>query len=106
MFLLLILHIVPVFGTLLYPLFSTMLILFFLVVEYTGYIFARRRLTFKEQRHYIFSHKIKLLGFGTGLLLILAIPFLQFLCIPLGVIGGTLLCLDKTSPMPESNISS
>jgi len=101
MVLLLLLNFIPVVGALLYPICSTGLILFFLVVEYTGYVFSRRRLTFKEQRHYIFSNKSTLLGFGTGLLLIVAIPFLQFLCIPLGVIGGTILCLDSKSLMPE-----
>ena len=38
-------------------------------------------------------------GFGASLLLVLAIPLFQFLCIPLGVVGGTRICFDAKSPM-------
>jgi CysZ protein len=36
-------------------------------------------------------------GFGTGIMGVLAIPFLQFLCIPLGVVGATQLWHDLSS---------
>ena len=99
MILLLILNLVPVVGSLLYPVFSAGLTIFFLVVEYTGYTFTRKHLSFKDQRGYIFRNKSLLFGFGTGLLLVLAIPLFQFLCIPLGVVSGTRICLDAKSPM-------
>ena len=95
MLLLLPLNLVPG-GTLPYSVLSVMLTLFFLVVEYTGYVFSRKHLTFKDQRHFIFARKFLMLGFGTGVMGVLAIPFLQFFCIPLGVVGATQLWHDQS----------
>ncbi len=58
------------------------------MVEYTGFIFARRNLKFKDQRQFMRQRKLASLGFGLGALCLLAIPFLQFFTIPLGVIGA------------------
>ena len=35
--------------------------------------------------------------FGTGIMGVLAVPFLQFLCIPLGVVGATQLWHDLSN---------
>lgn len=94
MLLLLLLNLVPVLGTFLYALLSVLLTLFFLAVEYTGFVFSRHRLDFRLQRRYIFARKALLLGFSSGVLALLAIPFLQLLCIPAAVAGATLLCND------------
>jgi CysZ protein len=93
MVLLLPLNLVPG-GTLPYSVLSILLTIFFLVVEYTGYVFSRKHLTFQDQRHFIFSRKFTMLGFGTGVMGVLAVPFLQFFCIPLGVVGATQLWHD------------
>ena len=81
-------------GSLPYSFLTALLTVFFLVVEYTGYVFYRKHQTFRDQRRFIFSHKFLLFGFGTGVMGILAIPFLQFFCIPLGVVGATRLWYD------------
>ena len=81
-------------GSLPYSVLTVMLTVFFLVVEYTGYVFYRKHLTFKDQRRFIFSQKFLMLGFGTGVMGVLAVPFLQFFCIPLGVVGATQLWHD------------
>lgn len=94
MVLLLLLNLLPGLGSALYAVLSTLWTIFFLVIEYTGYIFARKHKSFKEQHQFIMARKLLHLGFGTGLLCILAIPFLQFLCIPLGVVGATRLYCD------------
>ena len=93
MVLLLPLNLIPG-GTLPYSVLSVMLTIFFLVVEYTGYVFSRKHLTFRDQRHFIFSRKFLMMGFGSGVLSVLAVPFLQFFCIPLGVVGATQLWHD------------
>jgi CysZ protein len=90
-------------GSLPYSVLTVLLTVFFLVVEYTGYVFYRKHLTFRDQRRFIFSRKFLLFGFGTGVMAVLAVPFLQFLCIPLGVVGATQLWhdlsrLDESSP--------
>ena len=78
----------PAVGPALYSGLSILWTALFLVVEYTGYIFARHNLLFKDQRQFIRQRKLASIGFGTGSLCLLAIPFLQFFTIPLGVIGA------------------
>ncbi len=81
-------------GILPYSVLSVILTVFFLTVEYTGYVFSRKHLTFKDQRRFIFSRKLLMMGFGVGVMAILAVPFLQFFSIPLGVVGATRLWHD------------
>jgi CysZ protein len=81
-------------GSLPYSVLTILLTIFFLVVEYTGYVFYRKHKTFKDQRRFIFSQKFLMFGFGAGVMGILAVPFLQFFCIPLGVVGATQLWYD------------
>lgn len=94
-------------GTVPYSILSLLLTIFFLAIEYTGYIFSRKHLTFRDQRRFIFSQKFLMLGFGTGIMAVLAVPFLQFLCIPLGVVGATQLWYDQAKSKSDTrNISS
>jgi len=112
MLLLLPLNLIPG-GTLLYSILSVLLTVFFLVVEYTGYVFSRKHMSFRDQRRFIFSQKFLMFGFGTGIMGVLAVPFLQFLCIPLGVVGATQLWHDlskskesrRENPSPTDPIS-
>ena len=85
-------------GSLPYSILSVLLTIFFLVVEYTGYVFARKHLTFRDQKRFILSRKFLMLGFGAGVMGVLAVPFLQFFCIPLGVVGATQLWYDLSGP--------
>lgn len=102
MLLLLLLNLVPAVGQLLYSVLAVLTTLFFLTVEYLGYAMNRHRLGFGEQRRFIFRRKFLSLGFGVGVMCILVIPFLQFLCIPVSVLGGTLLFLENGGGSPES----
>ncbi len=99
------LNFIPGFGSLVYSVLSVLITLFFLAVEYTGYIFSRRRLPFRDQRRYIAGRKFLMLGFSTGLLCVLAIPLLQFLCIPMGVIGATLLWVEQNPEAADAGRS-
>ena len=91
---LLLLHVVPLLGTMLYPILSVAWTVFFLVMEYTGYVFARRGLSFKDQRQIVYRNAALMSGFGLGLFCLLAIPFMQFFCIPLGVVGAVRLLAE------------
>jgi CysZ protein len=102
MLLLLFLNILPIIGSLLYSVLSVTWTVFFLVIEYTGYVFSRKKLVFKEQRHIIYQDFSLMAGFGLGVFCILAIPFLQFLCIPLGVVGATCLLYDTSAIKSET----
>lgn len=90
-------------GSLPYSVLSILLTVFFLVVEYTGYVFARKHKTFKDQRLFISSHRFLMLGFGFGVMAVLAIPFVQFFCIPLGVVGATQIWHDLHSPEVQNS---
>lgn len=94
MLLILPLNLLPGFGSALYTVLAVSLTLFFLCVEYLSFIMVRKRQFFNEQRRFIFARKILMLGFGCGVMALLAIPFLQFLCIPLAVIAATRLWCD------------
>jgi CysZ protein len=91
---LLCLNILPIIGSLLYSVLSVLWTLFFLIMEYTGYVFSRKRLSLKEQRQIINNNFPLMFGFGVGVFCVLAIPFFHFLCIPLGVVGATHLLHD------------
>ncbi|NIQ96719.1 MAG: sulfate transporter CysZ [Desulfuromonadales bacterium] len=96
MLLLLLLNLVPAVGQAFYAVLSVMTTIFFLTVEYLGYAMNRHQLGFRDQRRFIWQRKFLSLGFGVGVLCVLLIPFLQFLCIPVSVLGGTLLFLENT----------
>lgn len=105
MALLLFLHLLPGLGALLYGVCSLLWTILFLVVEYTGYVLTRNRFSFADQRRLIFSQAPILLGFGCSLFALLLIPLLQLFCIPLGVVGATLLLheqnLTQNPELPE-----
>lgn len=94
MLVLLLLHLLPLLGAMLYPILSVAWTAFFLVMEYTGYVFARKGLSFKAQRQIVYRNAALMAGFGLGLVCILAVPFLQFFCIPLGVVGAVRLLAE------------
>ena len=102
MILLIPINFVPGFGQIVYTVLSSLLLIFFLTVEYFSYPLYRKSLTFKDQRKYIFSHKLLSFGFGCGVFCLLAIPLLQLMTIPLSVVGSTMLC--TTFPPDQKSI--
>lgn len=98
MVLILPLNLLPGFGTLLYTMLAVGLTIFFLVVEYLGIVLSRQRFSFSQQRQFIFSRLFLMAGFGTGVLVLLAVPLLQFLCIPVAVVAATKLWCDLRPP--------
>ena len=56
----------------------------------------------KQQRRYIRGSRLFMMGFGLGVFVLMAIPFLQLLVIPLAVIGGTALCVDRPVDEPPA----
>jgi len=95
MLLLLLLNLIPGAGPFLYSVAATLFTVFFLAVEYLAYVFERKRYPFAQQRRYVLGRKFLVMGFGTGVFCALSIPFFQFFCIPLAVLGGTMLWVDE-----------
>ncbi len=103
MVLILPLNLLPGVGSGLYTVLAVGLTLFFLSFEYLGFVMVRKHKFFSEQKSYIFARKFLMLGFSCGVMVLLAIPFFQLLCIPLAVIGITRLwCEEKALVQPDS----
>lgn len=88
----LVFNLLPGIGSVIYMVVSVGLTLYFLIIEYTGYVFSRKHLGFKEQRRFIAQNRLGALGFGLAVMCLLFIPFVQFLTIPLAVVAATQLC--------------
>lgn len=95
MLLILPLNLLPGVGSALYMILAVSLTLFFLSFEYLSFVMVRRQQFFAAQKRYIFGRKFLMLGFGCGVMALLAIPFMQLLCIPLAVIGATRLWCEE-----------
>ncbi|MDY0211394.1 MAG: sulfate transporter CysZ [Desulfuromonadaceae bacterium] len=92
MMLLLPVNFIPLIGPPVFGICTVLLTLYFLVVEYTGFVFSRKRLRFSHQRVFIRTHRTQALGFGLAVMLTLMLPLVQFLTIPLAVVAATLFC--------------
>ena len=96
------LNFIPGIGSVMYAVLAPIFTIFFLVVEYLAFVLMRKQLSFAEQRRYIFKHPILMFGYGCGVFCMLAVPFVQFFCIPLAVVGATLLWCDFPRSVNES----
>jgi CysZ protein len=71
--------------------------IFFLPLDYSSYTLDRQRLSFGDKRVWLSAHKPVVCGFGAAAFLICAVPGLNFVAMPILVIGGTLLALRTRS---------
>lgn len=94
MLLLLLINLVPGFGPLIYAVLAPIFTLFFLVAAYLGFVLTRKQISFRQQGRYILSRPLLMAGFGCATFCLLAIPLVQFFCIPLAVSGATLMWCD------------
>ena len=91
--LLLLINFIPLVGPLVFALCSIILTLYFLVIEYTGFVCSRKRIDFVQQRAFIRSQRAQALGFGVAVMLTLMLPLVQLLTIPLAVVAATDFCV-------------
>lgn len=97
------LNLLPGIGNSIYTILAVSLTLFFLCFEYLGFVLVRKRQFFREQKNYIFARKFLMFGFSCGVMALLAIPFLQLLCIPLAVIGVTRLWCEEEGLVAQAH---
>lgn len=88
------LNLVPIIGTVVYTLLSLGFGVLFVALEFTDYPMARRRIPFADRRRAVWRNRALMSGFGGSLFLTFFIPGMNLICLPLGVVGGTLLYLD------------
>jgi uncharacterized protein involved in cysteine biosynthesis len=72
----------------------------FLPLDYASYTLDRRRLSFRQKRLWLGANKPDVVGFGAAAFLLCAVPVLNFIAMPLLVVGGTLLAV-RGVPAPS-----
>lgn len=105
MAILLLLHLIPVVGSIAYTVLATAVSIYFLSLEYTDDTLERRGLLFR-QKLAVLRRNIDLAGgFGAGLAILLFIPFVNLIAMPIAVVGGTMLglalCRWSNQPPPD-----
>ena len=110
---LLLLHLIPAVGSVAYTLLGGLIGGYFVALEHCDTLLERRGVAFRQKLAIIWRERTLTLGFGVGTSLMLAIPLLNFLCLPVAVIGGTALgtaLLDspelELEPAPQLESSS
>lgn len=91
---LLLLHLIPVAGSILYMVVSAWFTFYFLTMEFLSLPMARRHYRFGQWLSTTRSNFALSTGFGAVATALLWVPLLNFVMIPLAVIGGTLLYCD------------
>ncbi len=69
--------------------------IFFLPLDYASYTLDRRRLSFRQKRLWLVSNKPEVVGFGVAACVICAVPVVNFVAMPILVVGGTLLAIRR-----------
>ncbi len=81
---------VPVAGSIVWTVLSTVWTMWWLAAEYVGAPMARHLYSFRDVYRALLSRKAAALGFGAALYLLLWVPVLNFFLIPAAVASGTL----------------
>lgn len=81
----------PGVGTVIFTIASWTVTSFFLAREMLDGVTSRRRLSFVSKFRLVGQHKALMGGFGFASNLLLWVPLLNFVCLPVGVVGATLL---------------
>jgi len=74
-----------------------------LAIEYVDYPMGNHGMFFAQVKQVLKQDRWRALGLGTGVMLLTLIPVLNFVAMPIGVIGGTLFWVKRNQPNHESN---
>lgn len=66
-----------------------------LALEYSDYPMGNHNMSFADERRLLKKRRTLALGFGSGVMLMTAIPLLNFFAMPVGVAGATAMWVDK-----------
>ena len=89
---------VPGCGQIAYSVFGFVFSVLYLAVDYIDWPAARRGLSVGQRARIARRNLWPMLGFGTGVWVLLFIPFINLLFMPAAVAGGTRLFLDLEGP--------
>ncbi|MFW5966807.1 MAG: EI24 domain-containing protein [Persicimonas sp.] len=87
------LNLIPGAGNMAATIIGTGVSAFFVSLEYTDPTLERHQVPLKKKLRLIREHLPLTGGFGLGASLLLWVPLLNFLCMPIAVIGGTALAM-------------
>jgi CysZ protein len=99
--LLFLLGFIPVFAPFT-ALAGTLFTILFLPLQYTGYTMDHRLMTFRQRRRLIAQRPWLMFGFGIAAFLTIFIPLLNLICLPILVVGGTLLMMEFQEDQPPA----
>ena len=94
----LLLNVVPVVGSVTATVLGVAVGAFFLALEFADAVLARHGYALRERIRLLRRNWPLAGGFGLSTSMLLWIPFLNVLCIPIAVVGGTLLALALVEP--------
>jgi uncharacterized protein involved in cysteine biosynthesis len=83
------------FGPVLAPIALAGVAIAFLPLEYSGFALDRRRVSFASRRAWLGAQRAKAVGFGATGFAIGLVPGLNFLLLPVLIVAGTLLVLER-----------
>ncbi len=88
------LYFVPAVGALLYLAWFLAVLVLFLAYLFAGLPLRERGLSRWSKARFVWQHKIAMLGFGIGLVLLALIPLVQMACLPASAVGAVVLVRD------------
>ena len=91
---LLLLGVIPVFGTVVAGILSFSFSALLLAHEFMGLPLTRQLVSYRQRWSHLWKHKWLGLGMGTSVMAMLAIPGLNLVLLPLAAVGGTLMYCD------------
>jgi len=98
------LHLIPVAGSVLWVVFSSVWSMFWISAEHLSNPMARNLRSFREVLRVLRARLPLALGFGAALYALLWVPVLNFFLMPVAVVAGTLLYrgLLRSGALPEA----
>jgi CysZ protein len=88
------LNVIPGVGSLIASVLGALVASFFLALDYTDWTLEREMYGWKDKWRGIWTNRHLALGFGLGTSLLMWIPVVNFLSMPIAVVGGTSLALE------------
>ncbi len=88
------LNVIPGVGSLIASVLGAVVASFFIALDYTDWTLEREKYGWKDKWGGIWTHRHLAFGFGLGTSLLMWIPVVNFLSMPIAVVGGTSLALE------------
>jgi CysZ protein len=81
---------------------GTLFTILFLPLQYASYTMDHRLMTFRQRRALVTQRPGLMFGFGIAAFLTIFVPLLNFVCLPILVVGGTLMMMALKGDQPPA----